>query len=78
MSYTGWSSVIPPGISDNYVRVLLVGYNPGIEELLEILTSQVHIMPTCSLAHLTLEISKWSDIDYEITKGQLDSIFNSS
>ena len=58
------------GLSDNYVRVLLVGHNPGIEELLEILTSQIHIMPTCSLACLTLEISKWSDIDYEITKGQ--------
>ena len=63
------------GLSDNYVRVLLVGHNPGIEELLEILTSQIHIMPTCSLACLTLEISKWSDIDYEITKGQLVDIW---
>jgi len=63
------------GFSDKYIRVLLVGHNPGIEELVQILTNEIHIMPTCSLAHLSLQISRWSDIHYETTKGQLVGVW---
>ena len=62
-------------LSDDYLKVLVVGHNPGIEELLEILTGEIHLMPTCSMAHLNLQISHWSDIDYQTTKGQLLDIW---
>ena len=53
-------------LSDDYVRVLVVGHNPGLEELVEMLTGEIHIMPTCSLAYLKLGVGSWLDIDYEI------------
>lgn len=62
-------------ISDDYDKVLVVGHNPGIEELLEILTDEIHKMPTCSLAHLRLKIIRWSDIDHVRTKGELVDIW---
>ena len=55
-------------LSDDYVRVLVVGHNPGLEELVEMLTGEIHIMPmhTCSLVYLKLGVGSWLDIDYEI------------
>ncbi len=50
-------------------------HNPGIEELLDILTGEIHVMPTCSLAYLKLHISRWSDIDHVRTKGELVDIW---
>jgi len=63
------------GIPNGYMRVLVVGHNPGVEELLELLTSEIHLLPTCSMAHLNLQIGSWSDLDFETTKGQLVDIW---
>src|SRR5205085_11394840 len=41
--------------------VMLVGHNPGLEELLNILTGAARQMPTAALAHITLDIDKWSE-----------------
>lgn len=41
--------------------ILLVGHNPGLEELLEILTGEAQQMPTATLALITLDIDKWSE-----------------
>ncbi|GIU82396.1 MAG: histidine phosphatase family protein [Acidobacteria bacterium] len=49
-------------IEDKYSSVLLVGHNPGMEELLRILTGQNESMPTAALAKVELEISAWKDI----------------
>lgn len=50
------------GLSDKYPRVLLVGHNPAVEEVIEILTGSSDVtMPACALAHLNLPIEKWSD-----------------
>src|SRR5207249_5035558 len=57
-------------LSDDYDRVLIVGHNPGLEELVEMPTGEIHIMPTCSLAHVKLNVGTWLDTDYE-TKGKL-------
>lgn len=53
------------GISDNHTRVLLVGHNPTIEEVIEMLTESLDTirMPPCALAHLNLQIEKWSDLN---------------
>jgi Phosphohistidine phosphatase SixA len=41
--------------------VLLVGHNPGFEELLHVFSGADHRFPTASLAKIKLKISKWSD-----------------
>ena len=61
-------------LSDDYVRVLIVGHNPGLDELVEMLTGETHPMSTCSLAQIRLHVDGWLDIDYE-TKGQLAGIW---
>jgi phosphohistidine phosphatase len=49
-------------------------HNPGLEELVEMLTGEIHLMPTCSLAHVKLRIGKWRERDYE-TRGQLAELW---
>jgi phosphohistidine phosphatase len=61
-------------LSDQYVRVLIIGHNPGLEELVEMLTGEIHLMPTCSLALVKLHVDKWSDIDNKI-KGKVAGIW---
>lgn len=58
-------------LSDEYVRVLIVGHNPGLEELVELLTGEIHLMPTYSLAHVKFRVDKWSEIDDKI-KGKAE------
>jgi phosphohistidine phosphatase len=49
-------------LADNYHRVLIVGHNPGVEELIEILTGEIHIIPTCTLAQIEFDIDDWSEL----------------
>lgn len=41
---------------------MVVGHNPGMEELLERLTGRSEAMPTAALAHLELPITHWADL----------------
>ena len=53
--------------SDKYNNILLVGHNPTIEGVTEMLTASPGIsMATCARAHLTLTIDNWT----ELTKKQ--------
>ena len=61
-------------LSHEDIRVLIIGHNPGLEELLEMLTGEIHLMPTCSLAHVKFRVDKWSEIDNKI-KGQVAEIW---
>jgi phosphohistidine phosphatase len=61
-------------LSDEYVRVLIIGHNPGMEGLVEMLTGEIHLRPTCSLVHVKLRIGKWIERDYKI-KGQVGEIW---
>jgi phosphohistidine phosphatase len=61
-------------LSDEYARALIIGHNPGLEELVEMLTGEIHLMPTCSLAHIKLRVDKWSDVDNKI-KGKVAGIW---
>ncbi|MGB7955226.1 MAG: hypothetical protein WCF23_14705 [Candidatus Nitrosopolaris sp.] len=54
--------------------MLIVGHNPGLEELVEMLTGEIHLMHTCSLAHVKLRVGKWSEIDNKI-KGPVSEIW---
>ena len=60
---------------DKNNMVLLVGHNPILENLVEIITNESRIMKTCSLAHIVLPIKKWLEIKIQ-TKGKLIEIFD--
>jgi phosphohistidine phosphatase len=50
------------GVDDTYNRVLLVGHNPDLEELVEHWTGQAVAMPTGALVGLRLEIDSWTAV----------------
>lgn len=43
-------------------HVMLIGHNPGMEELLEALTGRTEALPTCALAQVQLSIDRWQDL----------------
>ena len=63
-------------VADNYQQVLIVGHNPSVEELIETLTGEIHIIPTCTLVQIDFDIEKWSAIlDQRTDGGRLVKIF---
>jgi phosphohistidine phosphatase len=54
------------GLADAYSRVLLIGHNPGLEELLDPLLGCHTPLPTAALAHLELPIDAWRDLADQI------------
>lgn len=48
--------------------VMLVGHNPGLENLLKILTGEIQAMPTAALAIIDLNIEKWNEISQKCGK----------
>ena len=52
-------------LSNEYVRVLMIGHNPGLEQLVNMLTGEEHAMRTCSLVHIQLHINSWTEINYK-------------
>jgi phosphohistidine phosphatase len=59
-------------IDDSIDTVLIVGHNPGSEDLIRLLTSEIHSFPTSALAKISLPIDKWSEISSG--EGSLDFI----
>jgi phosphohistidine phosphatase len=55
-------------------RVLVVGHNPGMEQLVEVLTGQSETLPTAALACITLPIDRWRDLRSSTT-GTLDGLW---
>jgi len=49
-------------LPDEHQRVMVVGHNPGIEDLVEELTGQWERMPTAALANIALNIAQWADL----------------
>jgi phosphohistidine phosphatase len=50
------------GFSDTINVAVMVGHNPGFEELVSALTGESQRMPTAALACIELKIKKWSDL----------------
>jgi phosphohistidine phosphatase len=48
--------------ADSADALMLVGHNPGMEELLELLTGEGQPMPTAALACVSLDVEKWSKV----------------
>lgn len=50
-------------IEDAARTVVLVGHNPGFQELLRALTGEEHDFPTAALAEVSLQADKWSAVE---------------
>jgi phosphohistidine phosphatase len=50
--------------------VMIVGHNPGLEDLVAKLTGEEHDMPTAALAQIALPIDRWRDLKLS-TRGTL-------
>jgi phosphohistidine phosphatase len=60
------------GIEDDRRLVMLVGHNPGFENLLARLTNQAERMPTAALAEITLASESWSEAPF--LRGRLERL----
>ena len=49
-------------VRENAATVMIIGHNPGFEELVEQLTGERRDLPTAALAHIVLEIDQWRDL----------------
>jgi phosphohistidine phosphatase len=58
------------GVRQNAETVMIVGHNPGLEELVEQLTGERQDLPTAALAQVVLPIDRWRDLTPS-TRGQL-------
>lgn len=61
-------------LDDKYEQVMIVGHNPGLEELLEVLTGDYVRMPTAALAQVVLPIQRWVDLEEE-PEGELMAVW---
>lgn len=61
-------------LDDALTVVMLVGHNPGLEELLEILGGSAERMPTATLAVCELAVDHWREVRRK-TQGSLLHVF---
>jgi phosphohistidine phosphatase len=57
-------------VQENAETVMIVGHNPGLEELVEQLTGERQDLPTAALARIVLPIARWRDLKLS-TRGTL-------
>jgi phosphohistidine phosphatase len=57
-------------VRQNAKTVMIVGHNPGLEELVEQLTGELQGLPTAALAQIVLPIERWRDLTLS-TRGTL-------
>lgn len=55
-------------------KVLLIGHNPGLEDLVGTLTGERTDLPTAAFVECTLPVDNWADLELE-SAGKLRSIF---
>ena len=61
-------------LDEPYERVMVIGHNPGLEELVEGMTGDWVRMPTAALAVIRLPIKDWSELSEE-TQGELANLW---
>ena len=60
-------------IPDDKHTAMMIGHNPGFEELLAFLTGEYRRMPTCALAKIKLNVASWKDV--KAGEGSLELFF---
>ena len=53
-------------LPDTYQRVMVVGHNPTMEDLVRYIAKRIERMPTAALAHIELPIQQWKSLDLGI------------
>jgi len=61
-------------LPDELERVMIIGHNPGLEFLLQMLSGELVSLPTSVIAHLTLPIQHWSELN-DHTEGFLIEVW---
>ena len=61
-------------LPDELERVMVIGHNPGLEGLVQILSGEVESLSTAAVAHLVLPIKSWAEISKEVN-GNLVQIY---
>jgi phosphohistidine phosphatase len=61
-------------LPDELERVMIIGHNPGLEFLLQMLSGELVSLPTSVIAHLTLPIQHWSELN-DHTEGSLIEVW---
>lgn len=61
-------------VDEAYERVMVVGHNPGLEELVQWLTGVDASLPTASLAVIRLDVNHWGELE-EGGRGELQQVF---
>jgi phosphohistidine phosphatase len=59
---------------DDLERIMVIGHNPALEMLLQILSQRIESLPTAVVAHLVLPITTWKDLTKD-TEGELIEIW---
>ena len=45
---------------EDHGRVMVVGHNPGMEDVMTLLGLGMHEMPTAALAHISFDVDEWA------------------
>lgn len=53
-------------VPDDVKRVLVVGHNPGLEGLVQIISKKVVSLPTASIAVIKLPIETWGELNFGV------------
>lgn len=61
-------------LPDDLQLVMLVGHNPDLEDLLELLTGEYASLTTATLAQVELDIQYWCELSEEVT-GELRDLW---
>jgi len=61
-------------LPDDLEQVMLIGHNPGLETLLQMLSGRIEALPTAVIAHLALPITEWAQLNGE-TEGEIVEIW---
>jgi phosphohistidine phosphatase len=54
--------------------VMVIGHNPGLETMVQILTDEIRSLPTAALALIELPIDEWQQLNLE-TNGDLRALW---
>jgi len=55
-------------IDEKWESVLIVGHNPGFENLVRMLTGETVSMPTAALAKINLNLENWHDLEINLNE----------
>lgn len=54
--------IVVAGLPDNAASAMIIGHNPGLEQIVRFLTGRIESMPTAALAVIDLDIAAWQDV----------------